>query len=356
MSKKNIAIIFGGRSSEHEISCISAGGVLSALDRSKYNPTLIGITRDGRWVHVAEDFPLAIVGGVLPEVPEDAPQVVADVQGFSINGKDLDLDLIFPVLHGPYGEDGTIQGLCEMADIAFVGSGVLASAVAMDKSFAKPIFAAHGIKVAEGFVAHLSEWDSKKSAYQNDADVLGYPLFVKPARGGSSRGTTKVKDSAAFIAAVEEAHRFDPKAMVEKAIDGREIECAVLEIAGSPEASVVGQINIDSKFEFYDFEAKYLDGATSIQLPAPIPDDISDEIRSKAIEAFKSLGCSGLARVDFFYTKTGEVIINELNTMPGFTPTSVFPKMWAATGKSYPEIIEELIKTALLRRNGVLGN
>ena len=185
--------------------------------------------------------------------------------------------------------------------------------------------------------------------------TLGYPVFVKPARGGSSRGTTKVKSAEQLAAAVEEAHRFDPKAMVENAVIGREIECAVLEIDGKPEASVVGQIEIDSKFEFYDFEAKYLDGATSITLPAPISEAIATQIQSKAVEAFISLGCSGLARVDFFLTPNGEVIINELNTMPGFTATSVFPKMWAATGVTYKEVITHLLKSALTRKNGVLG-
>ena len=186
--------------------------------------------------------------------------------------------------------------------------------------------------------------------------TLGYPVFVKPARGGSSRGTTKVKSAEHLAAAVEEAHRFDPKAMVENAVIGREIECAVLEINGKPQASTVGQIEIDSKFEFYDFEAKYLDGATSITLPAPISEKVAAQIQSKAVEAFIALGCSGLARVDFFLTPSEEVIINELNTMPGFTATSVFPKMWAASGVSYTEVITHLLKSALTRNNGVLGN
>jgi D-alanine-D-alanine ligase len=356
MSKKVIAIIFGGRSSEHEISCVSAGGVLAALDTSRYEPVLIGITREGKWVHVSQDFPLEIRGGVLPEVPADAPAVVADIHGLSVNNKSLNVDVIFPLLHGPYGEDGTIQGFCEMANIAYVGSGVLASAVAMDKSFAKPIFASHNMAVVPGFVIKKSDWSSKRADFEKRASELEFPLFVKPARGGSSRGTSKVKSAKDFVAAVEEAHLFDTKALVEKAIHGLEVECAVLEINGSPEASVVGSISIDPKFEFYDFQAKYLDGATKIELPALIPSDVAEDIRTQAIKAFKALGCSGLARVDFFYATTGEVFINELNTMPGFTATSVFPKMWAATGKSYESIIEELIKTALLRTNGVLEN
>ena len=356
MSKKVIAIIFGGRSSEHEISCVSAGGVLEALDKSRYEAVLIGITRDGRWVHVSNDFPLQIRGGVLPEVPLDAPSVVADIHGLSVNNRALKVDVIFPLLHGPFGEDGTIQGFCEMANIAYVGSGVLASAVAMDKSFAKPIFASQEMAVVPGFVVKKNEWSSKRTDYEKRAAELQFPIFVKPARGGSSRGTTKVKSANDFAAAIEEAHLFDTKALVEKAIHGLEVECAVLEINGFPEASIVGSISIDPKFEFYDFQAKYLDGATKIELPALIPSDVAEDIRKQAIKAFKALGCSGLARVDFFYSTSGEIFINELNTMPGFTATSVFPKMWAATGKNYESIIEELIKTALLRTNGVLEN
>ena len=201
-----------------------------------------------------------------------------------------------------------------------------------------------------------TQWSSDKAEWQKKADALGYPLFVKPARGGSSRGTTKVKSADQLASAITEAHRFDPKAMVESAVVGLEIECAVLEIEGKPQASKVGQIKIDSKFEFYDFEAKYLDSATDIIIPADIPSSASDAIRAASLDAFTSLGCSGLARVDFFYTNAGEVVINEINTMPGFTATSVFPKMWAATGKSYQQIVQALIDTAKRRTNGPLGN
>ena len=353
---KRVAIICGGRSSEHEISCISAGGVLSAIDRSQYEPVLIGISKSGKWFLLDESASLSIKDGALPSIPESGKAVALDASGFTSDGKNLNIEIVFPLLHGPYGEDGTIQGLLEIADIAYVGSGVLASAVAMDKSFAKPIFAAHGIKVAAGFVARASDWAKDKSGIQKQADQLGYPVFVKPARGGSSRGTTKVKSAAEFEAALIESFKFDTKALVEQEIRGAEIECAVLEIDGVPAASVVGQIKIDPKYDFYDFEAKYLDGATSIELPAPIDSKISDEIRTKAVSAFISLGCSGLARVDFFLTPNSEVIINELNTMPGFTATSVFPKMWAATGVGYKEVITYLLNTALTRNNGVLGN
>ncbi len=354
MSKKRVAIICGGRSSEHEISCISAGGVLAAIDRNKYDPILIGITKSGKWVLVPESHKMEISGGVLPSVPESAPAVIADVAGFSVAGKNLSIEIVFPLLHGPYGEDGTIQGLLEIADIPYVGSGVLASAVAMDKSFAKPIFASHGIKVAAGFTVKDDQWRESSEAITKKADQLGYPVFVKPARGGSSKGTTKVKSSSNFAAAIDEAHKFDSKALVEQEILGFEIECAVLEIDGIVKASTVGKIHIDSKFEFYDFEAKYLDCATSIELPAPIDAKVSQEIQRLAVEAFKSLGCSGLARVDFFLTKNNEIVINELNTMPGFTATSVFPKMWQASGIGYSEVITALLKCALTRSNGVL--
>ena len=351
-----VAIICGGRSSEHEISCTSAGGVLSAIDRTLFDPVVIGITKSGKWVLIPEGYGLSINNGVLPVVPEDGKPVSVSPEGFSLEGNSLDIEIVFPVLHGPYGEDGSIQGLLEIADIPFVGSGVLASAVAMDKSFAKPIFASHGIKVAEGLVIRESDWKVNQKSLSAQVATLGYPVFVKPARGGSSRGTTKVNSAEQLAAAVKEAHRFDPKAMVENAVIGREIECAVLEINGKPEASVVGQIEIDSKFEFYDFEAKYLDGATTITLPAPISESVASQIQQKAIEAFVALGCSGLARVDFFLTPHNEVVINELNTMPGFTATSVYPKMWAATGVDYKDVITHLLKSALTRNNGVLGN
>jgi len=357
MSKTVVGILFGGRSSEHEISCISAGGILSAIDRNLYEPILIGITRTaGRWVLVPNDYPLSINNGVLPTVPEDADVVNTDIRGFSVNGKALNIDIIFPMLHGPYGEDGTVQGFCEMANIPYAGSGVLASAVAMDKSFAKPIFAAHGMKVAEGTVITVEQWASNRGACESLLSGFSYPLFVKPARGGSSRGTTKVKSVSELAAAIDEAHRFDRKAMIEEAVIGREVECAVLEIDGVVKTSNPGEIFIDDKFEFYDFESKYLDEATTVHVPADIPAVAQKEIQRLAALAFTSLGCSGLARVDFFYRPDGQIVIIELNTMPGFTPTSVFPTLWAERGVTYSQIIHELIKVALTRRNGVLGN
>jgi D-alanine-D-alanine ligase len=352
-----VGIICGGRSSEHSISCVSAGGILSAINRELYEPVLIGITRTtGRWLLIPENYPLSIINGVLPTVPEDAPEINTDLHGFSVNGRALNLDLIFPMLHGPYGEDGTIQGFCEIANIPYVGNGVLASAVAMDKSFSKTIFASHGMKVAEGIVITTEQWQRNRGACETLISALQYPFFVKPARGGSSRGTTKVKSLAQLAPAIEEAHRFDRKAMVEVAVKGREVECAVLEVDGEVRTSMPGEIVIDSRFEFYDFEAKYLDEATTVNIPADIPDAAQVEIRRLATLAFSSLGCSGLARVDFFYGLDGQIVINEINTMPGFTPTSVFPRLMAASGIEYSSIIDELIKSALTRKNSVLGN
>ena len=324
----NVAIICGGKSSEHEISCISASGVISAIDKSKFNPSLIGITKSGKWVSLPIDTRFQITDDNLPEVPENAPEIKID---------QIKADVVFPILHGPFGEDGTIQGLFEMIDMPYVGNGVLASAVAMDKDFAKQIFKAHGIQVAPGLVIRRGD--------EIDDRGLGYPLFVKPARGGSSRGTHKVKRKEDLASAVNDAFKYDSKVMLEKAIPGREVECAVLEKDGKVQCSVPGEIKIDPKFEFYDFEAKYLDDATTVIAPAEI--NKSKEIQEAAIEAFISLGCSGLARVDFFYTADNQIIINELNTMPGFTPKSVFPKLWGVSGLGYSEIISALIETAL---------
>ena len=348
MSKKTVAIICGGRSSEHEISCLSAGGVLNGLDKDKYAAVLIGITKTGNWVLLPKNYPLAIIDGVLPTVEENDIPLVADVHGFSVNGKSIAIDVVFPALHGPYGEDGTIQGFLETVDIAYVGSGVMASAAAMDKSLSKTTFAAAGMQVADGIVVTSDDWNSKVAG-------IAYPVFVKPARGGSSRGTHKVKRAADLENALKDAFTFDRKVMIENAIKGREIECAVLESGGVSTASVVGEIVIDSRFEFYDFEAKYLDGATTVKIPANIPTTAAEEIRTMAVQAFKALGCSGLARVDFFYTDKGEVVINELNTMPGFTGTSMYPKLMVATGVDYTTLITALITTALTRTNGVLG-
>ncbi|MFY8022705.1 MAG: D-alanine--D-alanine ligase family protein [Candidatus Nanopelagicaceae bacterium] len=355
MSKKRVAIICGGRSSEHSISCISAKGVLEAIDRNLFEPILIGITLRGKWVALksADDFGVGSDG--LPIIPDTAPGINADVHGLkNAEGAPLAIDLAFPLLHGAYGEDGTIQGLFEMADIPYVGSGVLASSVAMDKTFAKPIYADFGLAVADGITVHQRDWIAQRELEIAKIKALGLPVFVKPARSGSSRGTTKVKSDSEIAPAIEEAHRHDPRAMVEVAIKGREIECAVLEINGKAHASVLGEIRVHEPHEFYDFEAKYLDGSTTFDVPANVTPEIARAISDAAVTAFEALGCEGLARVDFFLTEENQVIINELNTMPGFTSMSVFPMLWKATGKSYSEIITQLCESALARPKNVI--
>ena len=341
MSKIKVAIICGGKSSEHEISCVSASGVIAAIDTNKFEPVLIGITKAGKWLLLSNDINFAIKDGALPSVPESGVEVIISNNTLQAGGKDLAIDVAFPVLHGPNGEDGTIQGLFEMINLKYVGSGVLASAVSMDKSFAKPIFSSTGLRVAPGIVVTSSN-------FSLPAD-LKFPLFVKPARSGSSRGTTKVKNETELKNAVSFALEFDTKVLIESAIVGREIECAVLQSEGKTIASPIGQIVIDSKYEFYDFQAKYLDNSMQLMFPTDLPAGVEERIQEQAITAFKAAGCEGLARVDFFYTNDGEVIINEINTMPGFTPLSVYPKLIAKAGVNYQDLISKLIESALTR-------
>ena len=338
MNKSRIAIICGGKSSEHEISCVSANGILNAIDRNKFEPVLIGITKSGKWLLLPDDSNFSIVNGALPTVPESGIEVSITSLGLVAGGKQLAIDVVFPVLHGPYGEDGTIQGLFEMIGIKYVGSGVLASAVSMDKSYAKPIFAAAGLNVAAGIVVTSKNFDLPSN--------LTFPLFVKPARSGSSRGTAKVKQKSDLASAVEHAFSFDTKVIIEQAVVGKEIECAVLQSDGQITASELGQISISSKFEFYDFQAKYLDNSMELIVPADLPAGVQSKIQQAAITAFNAAGCEGLARVDFFYSTQGEIIINEINTMPGFTPTSVYPKLIEKNGINYKELITKLITTA----------
>ena len=341
MSKSRVAIICGGKSSEHEISCVSANGILNAIDRNKFEPVLIGITKSGKWLLLPDDSNFSIVNGALPTVPESGIEVSITSLGLVAGGKQLAIDVAFPVLHGPYGEDGTIQGLFEMIGIKYVGSGVLASAVSMDKSYAKPIFASAGLSVAAGIVVTSKNFELPSN--------LTFPLFVKPARSGSSRGTTKVKQKSDLASAVEHALSFDTKVIIEQAVVGKEIECAVLQADGRITASEVGQISISSKFEFYDFQAKYLDNSMELIVPADLPAGVQSKIQQAAITAFNAAGCEGLARVDFFYSTQGEIIINEINTMPGFTPTSVYPKLIEKNGINYQELITKLITTAQTR-------
>ncbi len=344
MSTLTVAIICGGPSSEHEVSCLSGGGVLKGLDKKRFSSILIGITKAGKWVVLEENYPLDIVNTIMPTIEDNGTTVELAQGGLIINGAFTKIDCAFSILHGEFGEDGKIQQLLEDAVIPYVGSGVKASADAMDKAKAKELFSAAGLAVAPGVVVH-------KGQTQPDAESLSYPVFVKPSSGGSSRGTHKVKSSDALSAAMEDAFMYDDKLLIESAIIGREIECAVLERDGTSYASVVGEIVVNPRFEFYDFEAKYLDNATTVKIPADISGEDAQAIQIAAMRAFDAIGCAGLARCDFFYTDNSEIIINEINTLPGFTGTSVYPKLWQATGVSYTDLITALIDSAINKVN-----
>ena len=364
--KPRVAVVFGGRSSEHAISCVTAGSVLAAIDRDRYDVVPIGITTEGRWV-LAEDAPekLAITGDRLPSVDETGTSVVlagdptlAELtvhEPAKVPQAFGSVDVVLPLLHGPYGEDGTLQGLLELAGIPYVGSGVLSSAACMDKQYMKVVLAAAGLPVGAYVVVRPRDWESDPAAVRRAIDALGYPVFVKPARGGSSIGITKVTDADALDAAIEVARRHDPKVVVEALVEAREIECGVLQSQGfaPPDVSVVAEIVVVGEHEFYDFDAKYLDGATRLDVPANVDDEVAERIRQFAARAFEALSCEGLARVDFFLRADGSVLVNEVNTMPGFTPTSMFPLVWAASGVDYPALVNRLLQTALDRPLGL---
>ncbi|GIE93699.1 D-alanine--D-alanine ligase [Paractinoplanes rishiriensis] len=355
-----MAIVFGGRSSEHAISCVSAGSILAALDPGQYDVLPVGITREGRWVLAGNDpAALAITDRRLPEITADSGSAVvlaADPTATELIVRDpadgvstlAGVDVVFPVLHGAYGEDGTIQGMLEMAGIPYVGANVFASAAAMDKEFTKKLAAAEGIPVGPYAVLRAGV-----SLSAEDKERLGLPVFVKPSRAGSSHGITKVTDWAGLEAAVAAARQIDPKVLVEAAIVGREIECGVLEgeAGGAPEASLLAEIHVDAH-DWYDFEAKYLEGGR-YDVPADLPAEVTRELQEYARRTFTALDCAGLARVDFFVTADHRIYLNEINTMPGMTPTSMFPVMWAATGLEYPKVVDRLIRTALRRGTGL---
>ena len=389
--KIRVAVIFGGRGPEHAVSCMGGGNVLRAIDRDRYEVVPVGITREGSWVLTADEpARLTITDGRLPSieaVADPAAQVVPWAGGPALPGGPgqalttsapgrippllSEVDVVLPLLHGPWGEDGTIQGLLELAGVPYVGAGVLASAVSMDKEYMKIIFQARGLPVGPHVVVRERDWppeeDADVLAAADSAAVLerkrvfdaiaelGWPLFVKPARGGSSIGTSKASDLAGLHASIENARQYDPKVIVEAAIAGSEIECAVLEgpPGGSPDASVPAQLMIDGGEEFYDFEAKYLDQASGVAIPPPIPAEDQQEIRRMAALAFEAVSCEGLARVDFFYTPDGQIVINEINTIPGFALTSAFPMMWAATGLDLTQLIDRMLQTALRKGTGL---
>ncbi|MET1033917.1 MAG: D-alanine--D-alanine ligase family protein [Arthrobacter sp.] len=366
--KPRIALLFGGRSSEHSVSCVTAAGVLHAINRDKYDVVPIGIARDGRW-SLLEGDPEAwsLASGSAPEVvvgPETI-RLAADGAGRELIAQRADgsahglgeVDLVFPLLHGPFGEDGTLQGLLELADVPYVGSGVAASAIGMDKHFMKVVFAAAGFRVGPYVVVTDKQWARDEDAALASAGHLEYPLFVKPSRAGSSVGITRVDVPDQLRDAVVAARAHDPKVVIEQGIAGREIECAVLEGrgCGTPRTSLPGEVAVaEGDHTFYDFEAKYVEGgAARLSCPADLPDEAIAEVRRLAAEAFDAVGAEGLSRVDFFYTPAGEWVVNEINTMPGFTPISMYPQMWSATGLDYPDLIDELIWLALDRRIGL---
>ena len=367
--KPRIAVVFGGRSSEHAISCSTAGSVLQALDTERYDVVPVGITHDGRWVLESGDPDrLAITSAdKLPEVDGSrAPVALANasssselvVQEPSSVPRTLgEVDVVFPLLHGPWGEDGTIQGLLEMAGVRYVGAGVLASAVGMDKHYMKLVFQAQGLPVLPYAVLTPRDWETDRAACHESVDSLGYPVFVKPCRGGSSIGISKVHDASELDDAVEEARRYDPKVLVEVAAEGaREIECGVIQGFGTnpPDTSVVAEITVGDEHEFYDFAAKYLpEEHTLLDVPADVPDKVADHVRDLSARAFDALSCEGLARVDFFLLPDEKLVINEINTMPGFTPSSMFPRMWAASGLDYPALVDRLLLLALHRDTGL---
>jgi D-alanine-D-alanine ligase len=351
--KIRVALLFGGRSGEHAISAATAAGVMKAIDREKYDVLPVGITREGQWVLAGGDASrYELAAGHLPEVTSETGTAVAGL------GEIGHVDVVFPLLHGPFGEDGTIQGLLELADVRYVGCGVLASAVGMDKHYMKLVFAGHGLPVGPYVVVQPRAWEQGQAeVVRRISDELAFPVFVKPARAGSSLGVTRVDDVSGLAEAIEAARFHDPKVLVEQGIEGREIECAVLGGRGgaAPRASVPGEIVVDhGAADFYDFEAKYLsDTQARTDAPADLPADVAARIRDLAVRAFEAIGGEGLSRVDVFVTPEGEVVVNEINTMPGFTPISMYPKMWEATGLTYPELIDELIQLALERPTGL---
>lgn len=377
MAKQRIVVMYGGKADEHSISCISAAGVLRALDTDKFEAIEVGITKNGEWIVGGEDPRKWNMSEGLPmvEKTDSSKDVVLDValgqDGFFAREDDGTLtslghvDAVLPVLHGPYGEDGTIQGLFEMMNVPYVGCGVLASAACMDKHYTKVLLAAAGIPVAPGITLDVRDYDAA-SEFAAEADEmlaavqqagLQYPLFVKPSRAGSSFGVSKVEhegDAAELAAAVFEASHHDWRVLVEQGIDAREIECAVLcpKAGEAPQASWPGEIVLDKRAEgddqFYDFDSKYVNSdASHVEVPASLPEETLNRVRETAKKAFIAVDGAGLSRVDTFVTADGEVMVNEINTMPGFTPISMYPKAWEATGVSYTNLITMLIEGVL---------
>ena len=365
MKKLRVGVIYGGRSGEHEVSIASAAAVMQNLDKQRYEPIPIRIEKDGRWL-IADRLPAsASAAEVIEQSRADAAkrlgrggreahlvahpsdeQIMTIERGASPSVTGLALDVVFPVLHGPYGEDGTVQGLLELANIPYVGAGVLASAVGMDKAAAKQMFASHGFPQTPYLVVARKEWGQSRDAVMaNVTATLGFPVFVKPANLGSSVGISKAKSAAEVGGAIDMAAEFDRKIVIEAAVpNAREIEIAVLG-NDDPEASVPGEV-IPSR-EFYDYQAKYLDDDSRVVIPADLTPEVAAQVKRLAIAVFKALDCAGMARVDFLMDgRTGSVYVNEINTIPGFTTISMYSKMWAASGVPYPELVDRLITLA----------
>lgn len=338
MSKLKIGVVFGGRSAEHEVSLMSANNIIDALDKSKYEPVLIFISKTGEWF--LRDSLQAKTGEKIALVPASGEIVDLDSAHFK-----LKLDVVFPVLHGPFGEDGTVQGLLKILDVPFVGPGVLSSAAGMDKDVANRLLSEAGIPVAKFLVAYPHQ----KPNYQDVVKDLGEPFFVKPANMGSSVGVSKVSNQKEFDRALKDAFTYDQKIVIEQNLDGREIECSIL---GNehPQASVLGEV-IPSH-EFYSYQAKYIDpNGAALKIPAELVASVAGKVQELAIKTFKTLNCQGMARVDFFVKANGDIFVGEINTIPGFTAISMYPKLWEASGVPYDKLIDQLIQLAIERFN-----
>ena len=348
MKKIRVGIIFGGKSAEHEVSLRSAKNVYQALDRSKYEPVLIGVSKRGQWL-LGDSSRLALESGESiknsdsREIISIAPESGGEIAPLDNSEVSETIDVAFPVLHGPFGEDGTVQGLLKLADIPFVGAGVLGSAVGMDKDVMKRLLRDAGVPVSKFIVLK----DTDKADFDSAIKELGLPLFIKPANLGSSVGISKVKNKVEFDEAVALAFQYDTKILLEEFIKGREIECSVLG-NDNPTASIPGEII--TSHDFYSYEAKYLDeNGAELKIPADLPPEIIKRVQELAVKTFKALCCEGMGRVDLFLEENGEVYVNEINTIPGFTSISMYPKLWEASGISYAELIDKLIQLALQR-------
>jgi D-alanine-D-alanine ligase len=358
--KTRVVILFGGRSAEHEVSLLSARNVYLAIDRQRFEPVLVGIDKQGRWRIEPEETLLAATGdprklllsAVGPQIDVPVHPQPAPTEALAAQGPVLDADtVVFPVLHGTYGEDGTVQGLLELADVAYVGAGHLGSGIGMDKDVAKRLLVQAGLPVVPWRTVTGAEWRRDPQGVRAAVTPLGLPVFVKPANAGSSVGVSKVKDAAGLEPALKAALAYDRKVLVEAAVDAREIECAVLG-NDEPQASVPGEIVVTHRDGFYSFDAKYVDpDGAAWQIPADITPAIAERVRTLAVATFRALELSGMARVDFFLDRrTGDLFVNEVNTIPGFTAISMYPKMWEASGMSVQELVSRLLDLAIERR------